>query len=98
MDERNGSERSGNGRGAMPWEQVGAAAARDPSRGRSPDPPRRDGHSHALQEIKGRVHRRLLERLNLSNIDGLEREVVLGEVRRVLHELLAGEQVPLNND
>src|SRR4026209_2919213 len=31
---------------------------------------------HALQQVKGRVHRRLLERLNLSNLDRLERQQV----------------------
>jgi pilus assembly protein CpaF len=54
------------------------------------------GTSSAVQEIKGRVHRKLLERLNLSQLDTLERSHVLIEVRKVLHELLARETVPLN--
>jgi pilus assembly protein CpaF len=49
-----------------------------------------------IHEIKSRVHRKLLERLNLSQLDTLERSHVLGEVRKVLHELLAKETVPLN--
>jgi pilus assembly protein CpaF len=56
------------------------------------------GTSNAVQEIKGRVHRKLLERLNLSQLDSLERAHVLMEVRKVLHELLARETVPLNFD
>jgi pilus assembly protein CpaF len=56
------------------------------------------GTSDAVQEIKGRVHRKLLERLNLSQLDTLERTHVLAEVRKVLHELLARETVPLNFD
>jgi pilus assembly protein CpaF len=54
------------------------------------------GTSSAVQEIKGRVHRKLLERLNLSQLDTLERAHVLVEVRKVLHELLAMETFPLN--
>jgi pilus assembly protein CpaF len=48
------------------------------------------------QEIRSRVHRKLLERLNLSQLDALDRGQVLGEIRKVLHELLARETVPLN--
>jgi pilus assembly protein CpaF len=48
------------------------------------------------QEIRSRVHRKLLERLNLSQLDALERGEVLSEIRKVLHELLARETVPLN--
>ena len=51
-----------------------------------------------LHEIKGRVHRRLLERLNLSNLDSLDREQVVGEIRKVVHDLLARETLPLNYD
>jgi pilus assembly protein CpaF len=54
------------------------------------------GTSSATQEIKSRVHRKLLERLNLSQLDSLERTHVLAEVRKVLHELLARETLPLN--
>jgi pilus assembly protein CpaF len=49
-------------------------------------------------EIRSRVHRKLLERLNLSQLDTLERGQVLVEIRKVLHELLARETVPLNYD
>ncbi|HEX6862952.1 MAG TPA: ATPase, T2SS/T4P/T4SS family, partial [Thermoanaerobaculia bacterium] len=46
--------------------------------------------------LKGRIHRRLLERLNLANLDKLEREQVTEAIRRVVHDLLATEKVPLN--
>jgi pilus assembly protein CpaF len=52
--------------------------------------------SSPQQEIKGRVHRKLLERLNLTQLDALDRDQVLGEVRKVVHELLQKESVPLN--
>jgi pilus assembly protein CpaF len=53
--------------------------------------------SGAIPEIKARVHRRLLERLNLATVDTMERGAVLAEVRRALHELLAKESLPLNH-
>ena len=85
---------AGNGNGAPPngataapgpWEPAGAAIA---------DAPRRD--DSALQEMKTRIHRRLLGRLNLSNLDTLDREQVVSEIRKVVHELLARETIPLN--
>jgi len=54
--------------------------------------------SSDLQEIKGRIHRQLLDRLNLASIDSLDREEVVGEIRKVVHELLTREAVPLNLD
>jgi pilus assembly protein CpaF len=52
--------------------------------------------SHALQQVKGRVHRKLLERLNLSNLDRLERQQVADAVRRVVQDMITQESVPLN--
>lgn len=51
-----------------------------------------------LQEIKTRVHRQLLERLNLSNLDALEEKQVVTEIRKVVRELLAREATPLTLD
>jgi pilus assembly protein CpaF len=51
-----------------------------------------------LQDIKGRIHRQLLDRLNLQSIESLAREEVVGEIRKVVHELLTREAVPLNLD
>ena len=51
---------------------------------------------HALQQVKGRVHRKLLERLNLSNLDRLDRQQVAEAVRKVVHDLITQESVPLN--
>ncbi|MBK5098068.1 MAG: CpaF family protein, partial [Gemmatimonadetes bacterium] len=39
-----------------------------------------------------------MERLNLSNIDALDRAQVVEEIRKVVHELLAREAAPLNLD
>jgi pilus assembly protein CpaF len=51
---------------------------------------------HALQQVKGKVHRKLLERLNLSNLDRLERQQVAEAVRKVVQDLITQEGVPLN--
>jgi pilus assembly protein CpaF len=84
-------------RPVAPWEPArgapsnGAAASSD-------QPGLTEGaHSiHALQQVKGRVHRKLLERLNLSNLDRLERQQVAEAVRKVVQDLITQESVPLN--
>jgi pilus assembly protein CpaF len=48
------------------------------------------------QEVRGRVHRKLLERLNLAQIEEMDRDHVQNEVRKVVHEMLAKETIPLN--
>src|SRR5215217_2500544 len=53
-------------------------------------------NAHALQQIKGRIHRKLLERLNLSNLDRLDRQQVADAIRKVVHDLITQESVPLN--
>jgi len=49
-----------------------------------------------LQEIRTRVHRRLLERLNLSNLSERDQEEAEDEVRKIVRDLLASEETPLN--
>jgi len=49
-----------------------------------------------MHEIRGRVHRRLLERLNLSNLESSDRSVAAAVIQQVVHELLAEEKTPLN--
>jgi pilus assembly protein CpaF len=57
----------------------------------SPGPDRVD-----LQEIKTRIHRRLLDRLNLSSLDLVDRDEAERVIREVTQELLARENFPLN--
>ncbi|HET8633747.1 MAG TPA: CpaF family protein [Gemmatimonadales bacterium] len=55
------------------------------------------GETHqSFQGIKSRIHRRLLERLNLSNLDKLTREQVTDAIRKVVLDLIGQESVPLN--
>jgi pilus assembly protein CpaF len=49
-----------------------------------------------MPQIKTRVHRRILERLNLSTLDKLEREEVVATIAKVVQDLVAQEQLPLN--
>ena len=68
----------------------------------APEAPRQESSLQAsssdLQEIKGRIHRQLLDRLNLASIDTLDRDEVVGDIRKVVHDLLTREAVPLNLD
>lgn len=94
-----GADGNGTGRTYLPWEVP--AVAPPPPRQPEPEPPAPapragSGGNQVLQEIKGRVHRRLLERLNLANLDALDRDQVVVEIRKVVHDLLAREVVPLN--
>ena len=52
--------------------------------------------SSGIQDIKGRIHRRLLERLNLSNLDSVDRNEAIETIRQVVQELLSWESVALN--
>ena len=92
----------------LPWDNPEAArpegVVQAPSsrRARPGDPPPRaessssadTAHQQAL--LRGRIHRKLLERLNLASLDRLERTQVEEAIRKVVHELLTGEKVPLN--
>ncbi|HEX7119420.1 MAG TPA: CpaF family protein [Longimicrobiales bacterium] len=51
-----------------------------------------------IPSIKGRIHRRLIERLNLSDLERLDREQLVSGIRTVVQELLAQESIPLNFD
>jgi pilus assembly protein CpaF len=76
----------------LPWER----AADAPPPPKSAAPVVSGAKQHFFQEIKGRVHRKLIERLNLSSLDKLSREQVVDAIRKVVHDLLAQESAPLN--
>ncbi len=89
----------GNGRLSLPWEAPATAepaAAARPTQSSPQAPAATSKASNGMQDVKGRIHRRLLERLNLSNLDKLEREQVIDAIRRVTYDLLTQESVPLN--
>jgi pilus assembly protein CpaF len=87
------------GREPLPWEVAAGPVVEERAPAESVAPaPSTDGSTHVLHEMKGRIHRHLLERLNLANLDTLNREQVSGEIRKVVHTLLSREVVPLNFD
>src|SRR3990172_4928371 len=49
------------------------------------------------QSIKSKIHRKLLERIDLSNIDLIETEAFRNEIRRIVGSLVAEEGVPLSS-
>src|SRR5512136_1858437 len=59
-------------------------------------PPRPPGAR--MQEVKKRIHRQLLERLNLSNLDGRTREDAASLIRPEIQALLVTESEALNLD
>jgi len=52
----------------------------------------------ALGDIKARIHKRLIERLNLANLETIERDQAIAAIRQVIQELLAKEAFALNLD
>ncbi len=82
----------------LPWESVptaptnGGGAAPPPGRG----VPESRLESQQFQQVKARVHRKLIERLNLSNLEKTDREQVVETIRKVVHDLLTQDMVPLN--
>jgi len=49
-----------------------------------------------LQELKTRIHRKMVDRLDLSNIEGLDKETLKKQIRTVVAELCDEENVLLN--
>ena len=103
---RGAADGNGNGNGhappapgsppPLPWERRGDTAAAAEKPPPAPAPAGADGSTSVLHEMKGRIHRHLLERLNLASLDTLDREQGSSEIRKVVHTLLAREVVPLN--
>jgi pilus assembly protein CpaF len=50
----------------------------------------------AYQELKSRIHRRLLDRLDLSNLARIPQETLEAEIGRAVEGLVQGESMPLN--
>ncbi|UCF78262.1 MAG: CpaF family protein [Candidatus Eiseniibacteriota bacterium] len=58
----------------------------------APEPAARD----AYQELKTRVHHRLIEKLDLSTIDSLSRDQLRSQVKVALEQLVSTETLPLS--
>lgn len=51
-----------------------------------------------LYEIKRRLHRTLVERLDIAQLEAMEDSLVASEIRRAVSQLLAEDPFPLNSD
>jgi pilus assembly protein CpaF len=59
--------------------------------------PRATGpESNAMQELKMRVHRTLINRLDLTKLEGLDQNVVQAEVKKAIQRILDDENAPLS--
>lgn len=75
----------------------------NPDATRSPDErsggtmgtPKRSGNAE-MPEIKGRIHRKLLDRLNLANLENVGRDEASRAIRQVIQELISWENLALN--
>ena len=89
-----------SGRAPLPWETPASPPdAPKPKRAAPAAAPKEDAASTAAHEralLKGRIHRKLLERLNLANLDKMDREQVVDAIRKVVHDLIGQEKAPLN--
>src|SRR5713101_6290074 len=50
----------------------------------------------AYYNLKTRIHRQLIERLDLAKLDILPLEVVQQQIRRIVEDMLAGDETPLS--
>jgi pilus assembly protein CpaF len=50
----------------------------------------------SYQELKSRIHRRLIERLDLSNVDAIGRSQLRSEIGMILTDIINKENVPLS--
>jgi len=46
--------------------------------------------------LKGRIHRRMIERLNLSSLDSLDQDALRFQIRQIITGLIAEESIPLS--
>src|SRR5881409_3345450 len=68
-----------------------AIPASSTARPQTPQPPRKQ-----YLDLKASVHRKLLNRLNLEALAQADRARAEGDIRTLLHELLAEEGMPLS--
>jgi pilus assembly protein CpaF len=85
--DRKARDRNTLDRSAAPRDDMTAGAE-------SLDP--KDRSQHAYYDLKGRIHRQLIDRLDLSKLEALPREVVEQQIRRIVEDLLALDETPLS--
>ena len=71
--------------------QIPAAGFGDPLRRRGPQ----DAELHYYQELKTTIHRRLIDRLDLSTVFEISPEQLAGIIKGVVETMIASENIPL---
>ncbi|MDP2603347.1 MAG: CpaF family protein [Deltaproteobacteria bacterium] len=54
------------------------------------------GHENILQDLRLRIHRKLIDTLDLTKVSNLETERVKVEIRRILEDMVMAEALPLS--
>src|SRR3972149_12269177 len=54
------------------------------------------GHDVILQDLRLRIHRKLIDTLDLTKVSNLETERVKVEIRRLLEDMVMAEAIPLS--
>ncbi|MBI1995180.1 MAG: hypothetical protein HYS66_01750, partial [Deltaproteobacteria bacterium] len=54
------------------------------------------GHDTILQDLRLRIHRKLIDTLDLTKVSNLETERVKVEIRRILEDMVMAEALPLS--
>jgi pilus assembly protein CpaF len=54
------------------------------------------GSNERMSELKARIHRRMVERINLSVLEDIETETLRAQVRQIISGLVGEEQLPLS--
>ena len=87
--------------GGLPWARPVTGPAGDAptlrTRHKSPASGRQTRLATPMLDIRQRVHKRLLGRLDLSSLDSLDRAAARVEIGAVVHELLKQEEFPVND-
>lgn len=76
----------------------GRAVTRRPGSAVAPAPADSGVLNPEVQETRNRIHRKLMDRLNLSSLAKRDRDEAETEVARIVHRLMADEMVALNMD
>jgi pilus assembly protein CpaF len=54
------------------------------------------GAQERRNSLKGRIHRRMIERLNLTSLEALDQETLRFQIRQIISGLIAEESIPLS--
>jgi pilus assembly protein CpaF len=83
-------------KGERPADDNGRPAAAGNGDGTAADRPASSRSHGRIHGLKTRIHRRMLERVNLSSLDSVEPDVLRDQIRQIIVALLEEEHIPLS--